>query len=722
MLNSHEIIFGSVRHIFRPIDEAMRPVYSSAVFIHLLALVSCGRSGENPRTELVFNKLGNSGSPYLRQHADNPVQWYEWGPEALEKAKAENKPLIISIGYASCHWCHVMERESFMDTAVARLMNKYFVSIKIDREERPDIDQIYLNAAELISGNAGWPLNAFALPDGKPFYAATYFPKGQWIAILQQIADSYKNDQYNLIKQANKLTEGIQTSGIISFKADSAESFDEMSYKEIYRKWEDYFDDSKGGLMGEPKFPMPAVWEYLLQDHHLTGNEKSLRLVETTLNEMLKGGIYDQLAGGFSRYATDENWKVPHFEKMLYDNGQLVSVYAHAYQVTRNPAYAEVVENTLEFIKTQLTSSAGGFYSSLNADSEGVEGKFYVWTKKEIENLLTREEADLLTTFYQVTEEGNWEAGKNILHSKILKGEFKTGDLTTGDANKKLLIARRKLLAARNERVHPSLDDKILVSWNALMMKGYLDAFFALGNPEYLNAALTNARFLEDNMLNDDGHLFRNFLKGKVSVDAFLDDYALLARAFILLYQATFDLHWLDQARLLTEYVIRNFRDDDSGLFFYTSNTGESLAVRKTEVVDNVIPSSNSVLAEVLFLLGEYYDVESYKKMSTFMLHQVVDEMLTDGPFYANWARLRGLVTYQPFEVVVIGPDAKKKSRQILQHYFPLAVFMGGVNENLPLMESKLVGDRTIIYVCRNKTCKLPEESVEKALVQLKVR
>ena len=707
---------------FRSIGGAMRPISSLVFFIHLLALAGCARSGESLQTKLVFNKLGNSGSPYLRQHADNPVQWYEWGPEALEKAKAENKPLIISIGYASCHWCHVMERESFMDTAVARVMNKHFVSIKIDREERPDIDQIYLNAAELSSGTGGWPLNAFALPDGKPFYAATYFPKGQWIAMLHQIADLYKNDQYNLIKQAHKLTEGIQTSGLISFKADSAASFNEISYKEIYRNWKDYFDDNKGGIIGEPKFPMPAVWEYLLQDHYLTGNEKSLRLVETTLNEMQKGGIYDQLGGGFSRYATDENWKIPHFEKMLYDNGQLVSVYAHAYQVTRNPAYAEVVQNTLEFIRTYLTSPAGGFYSSLNADSEGVEGKFYVWTKDEIENILTKEEAELVTTSYQVTEKGNWEAGKNILHSNILRGEFTMKNPSTGNVNRKLQVAGRKLLQARNKRVHPSLDDKILVSWNALMMKGYLDAFFALENPEYLKAAVTNAQFIEDNMLDDDGHLLRNFLKGKVGVDAFLDDYALLARAFIQLYQATFDVHWLDQARLLTDYVIRNFRNDESGLFFYTSNTAERLAVRKTEISDNVIPSSNSVLAEVLFLLGEYYGVESYQKMSTFMLHQVADEMLTGGPFYANWARLRGLVTYQPFEVVVMGPDAKKKSRQILKNYFPVAIFMGGVKENLPLMESKLAGDRTIIYVCRNKTCKLPEESVEKALTQLRVR
>jgi uncharacterized protein len=708
--------------LFKTIGVTRRPLSSIAFFIQFLALASCVRSGENLQTGVTFNQLGNSGSPYLREHADNPVQWYEWSTKTLEKAKTENKPLIISIGYASCHWCHVMEQESFMDTAVARVMNDNFVSIKVDREERPDIDQIYLNAAQLTSGSAGWPLNAFALPDGKPFYAATYIPKEQWIVMLQQIADAYKNDQYNLIKQAQKLTEGIQTSDLMSFKTDSTVSLNESSYQKIFSKWENHFDYRAGGVKGAPKFPMPVVWEYLLQDHHLTGNEKSLQLVITTLDEMLKGGIYDQLGGGFYRYATDENWRVPHFEKMLYDNGQLISLYAHAYQVTRTAMYADVIGNTLDFVRTHLTSREGGFYSSLNADSEGEEGKFYVWTKKEIENLLSREEADLVIGFYQVTDQGDWHAGKNILHSKVFKSEFAMNNMPSAEAKRKLQVAEQKLLSARNKRAHPSRDDKIMVSWNALMMKGYLDAYFALGNHEYLKTALNNARFLEKNMLGEDGHLYRNFLKGNVSVDAFLDDYALLAKAFMYLYQATFDVHWLSQSRLIADYVVKHFRDVDSGLFFYTSDTAESLVAKKRQISDDVIPSSNSVLAEVLFLLGEYYDVESYKKISAFMLHQMADEVLTGGPYYANWASLMGLITYQPFEVVVVGPDSMEKSKRIMRNYFPTAIFMGGLTENLPLIENKLVSDRTIIYVCRNKTCKLPEESVEKALMQLKVR
>jgi uncharacterized protein len=708
--------------LLQVIGVATRLLSSRTLLLQCLALASCARSGEHVQTMVVLNQLGNSGSPYLREHADNPVQWYEWGADALEKARIENKPLIISVGYASCHWCHVMERESFMDTAVARLMNQNFVSIKIDREERPDIDQIYLNAAELVSGSAGWPLNAFALPDGRPFYAATYFPKEQWMAILQQITDAYRNDQYNIIKQAQKLTEGIQRSDFISFKTDGGVSFDEGFYQDIFNKWENSFDYTSGGVKGTPKFPMPVVSEYLLQDHHFTGNEKALQLVRTALDEMLKGGIYDQLGGGFARYATDANWRVPHFEKMLYDNGQLVSLYAHAFQVTGCTAYADVVRNTLDFIRTDLTSPEGGFYSSLNAETEGEEGAFYIWTKKEIEKILTRDEADLVIAFYQVSEEGNWEDGKNILYSNESEDEFLKGRTFPGDAPKKLEAAKHKLKVARNKRVRPSVDEKILVSWNALMMKGYLDAYFAFGNPEYLKTALSNARFIEQNMLGEDGHLYRNFFKGHVSVDAFLDDYALMAKAYISLYQATFNVHWLSRSRLLTDYAVKHFRDDGSTLFFYTSSESENLVVRKKEISDNVIPSSNSTLAEVLFLLGEYYSVESYKEMSALMLHQLAGEVVAGGPFYANWASVIGMMAYQPFEVVVMGPEAKKKSKQILQHYLPAAILMGGLKENLPLMEGKLAGDRTIIYVCRNKTCKLPEEKVEKALMQLKVR
>lgn len=684
-------------------------------------LTNCALRSNERESNDGLNRLAHAGSPYLQEHADNPVDWYEWGPEALEKAKKENKPLIISIGYASCHWCHVMERESFMDTAVARIMNENFVSIKIDREERPDIDQLYLQAAQLISGNGGWPLNAFALPDGKPFYAATYFPKQQWITILQQVVEAYRKENENVVKQAEALTKGIQTYDVITLPADSTSVYNQKTYQDIFTNWESYLDYKSGGLTGSPKFPMPVVWEFLLQNHHLTGNKKALQVVTTTLDEMAKGGIYDQLGGGFARYSTDGIWKVPHFEKMLYDNGQLVSLYAHAYQVTHEPLYAEVIGKTLDFVKREMTSPEGGFYSSLNADSEGEEGKFYVWTKAEIEKIVDRKTADLFIEYYQVTDSGNWEDRKNILHRKITKEEFaiKRG-VTAADCNTILSDAAQSLLLTRNRRIRPSLDDKILTSWNALMLKGYVDAYFALGNPEYLGAALTNARFLEKNMVRQDGRLWRNYKDGKASIDAFLDDYALLAKAFICLYQATFDVHWLDKARSITEYAVTHFRDKQSGLFFYTSDVSENLIARKMELADNVISASNSVLAEVIYLLGEYYGLDSYIRMSTSMLNHITKEIATGGPYYANWATLMGMNTYQPYEVAIMGEDAIEKTKQMLRHYIPTAIFMGGVKENLPLLENKLVEGRTIIYVCRNKVCKLPEEDVGRAMEQLK--
>lgn len=668
------------------------------------------------------NRLSEASSPYLQEHADNPVDWYEWGAEALEKAKKENKPLIISIGYASCHWCHVMERESFMDTAVARIMNDNFVAIKIDREERPDIDQIYLQAAQLISGNAGWPLNAFALPDGKPFFAATYFPKQQWITLLNQVSKAYKTDYESIVRQAEDLTNGVQSYDAIRMPADSTRSFGEDTYRQILANAQPMLDYKDGGLSGAPKFPMPAVWEFLLQNHHLTGDKKALQLVTLTLDNISKGGITDHLGGGFARYSTDDKWMAPHFEKMLYDNGQLMSLYAHGFQVTKDSAYADVISETHRFIKRELTSPEGGFYSSVNADSEGEEGKFYVWTAAEIDGALDSVTAEVFREYYHVTDTGNWEQGKNILHRAVSADELaKKMKMKPGECARILNAAETKLFAIRDKRIRPAVDDKILLSWNALMMKGYLDAYAARGDVNYLQTALSNAQFISKHMMRDNGALWHSYKDGKATIDAFLDDYALLARSFIGLYQATFEIAWLDKAKALADYAVAHFRDKRTAMFYYTADGAEGLVARKMEIADNVIPSSNSVMAEVLFLLGEYYGDESYITMSVSMLNQVLKEVTTSGPYYANWAALMGTMVFQPFEVAVVGPDALVKSRQIKQEYHPTAIFMGGTAENLPLLENKLIPGRTIIYVCRNKVCKLPVEDAGSALKQLTI-
>ena len=605
-----------------------------------------------------------------------------------------------------------------MDTTVARIMNENFVSIKVDREERPDIDQIYIHAAQLISGNAGWPLNAFAMPDGKPFYVATYFPKEQWIKVLQQILDTYKNDFNKVVMQADAITRNIQATDLIYVPESNQINFSKKNYQDLVSGWYSEIDFNNGGLSGEQKFPMPTVWESLLQHNYLTGEKKSLEAVTLTLDKMALGGIYDHLGGGFSRYATDTEWKVPHFEKMLYDNAQLISLYSHAYQMNQSSVYEKVITETLSFIEDELTSQEGAFYSSINADSEGEEGKFYVWTKTELEKLVDEKSAAIYFEYYNITNQGNWEDGKNILFKTSTDEEFANKhSLTIIELDKIISDSKKILLDARNKRIHPTRDDKILTSWNALMLSGCLDAYHALNKNEYLEIALRSARYIEANGIRKDGSLSRN-LQGTSTIDGFLDDYTLLAKAYLNLYQATFDIHWLELSRNLADQAIKHFYDDKSGMFFYTQS--DQLVARKIELDDNVIPSSNSVMAENLFQLGEYFDEEKYKAISNAMISQITQNPSMSDPFHANWARIAGLATYQPFEVAVMGDEALQKSQELQQHYLPTSIFMGGAQENLPLLENKLVVGKTMIYVCRDKVCKLPVQEVEKALTQLK--
>jgi uncharacterized protein YyaL (SSP411 family) len=683
---------------------------------------SSGQTINDQKDTPVLNQLADAKSPYLRQHADNPVNWHEWGPEALKKATEENKPLLISIGYAACHWCHVMEHESFMDSSVATLMNENFIPIKIDREERPDIDQIYMNAVQLISGNGGWPLNAFALPDGRPYYAGTYYPTDQWKEVLQQMSDVYHNQYQKVEQQAELLTQSIRTEDVITVAGDSTIVYNKERYKAIFINWQSMIDYKKGGYSRSPKFPLPVGWEFLLQYHYLTGDDQALQAVTTTLDEMAKGGIYDQVGGGFARYSTDAEWFAPHFEKMLYDNGQLVSLYAHAYKVTKNEAYAAVVRETLAFVEREMTSHEGGFYASLNADSEGEEGKFYVWTKEEIENTLDPETSKLIIAYYNITSSGNWEDDANILYRDKASNEFaQKSDLSVKEWKRTLTKAKAQLLSKRSERIRPSTDDKILTSWNALMMNGYIDAYLALGDKAYLQTAIANAKFLEQNMIMPDGSLLRNYKEGDANISAFLDDYALLADAYIQLYQATFDIHWLDLSKKLTNYAIDHFRNDDSGMFFYTSDLSENLIARKMEITDNVIPASNSIMAHVLYKLGLYYFESTYTSMTQTMLNHVQEDLSQGGPYYANWARLLGMIAYEPFEVAIMGTQASSLNLNMQKSYLPTAIYMGGTLENLPSLENKMIQGEGTIYVCKHRVCKLPVTDVGAALAQIAV-
>ena len=661
------------------------------------------------------NRLSRASSPYLKQHADNPVDWYEWGEEALAKAREENKPLIISVGYAACHWCHVMAHESFSDESIAEFMNEHFVCIKIDREERPDIDRIYMEAAQLLSGRGGWPLNAFALPDGRPFHAGTYFPPEQWTDALSQLSHLYQTSYPRILQAAEALTQGIRANALPEIV--NPLPFTREEYVESFANLIQTIDFKLGGYNGAPKFMLPIGFEFLLQYHYLTGDQQALDAVTISLDAMAQGGIYDQIGGGFARYSTDQFWKVPHFEKMLYDNGQLISLYAHAYQVTKRSRYAEVVEQTIAFAERELRHPEGGFYASIDADSEHEEGKFYVWTKGELESVLDQESLALILDFYQITNRGNWEGGKNILYYNSDKEYFavKSG-ISVKDFNQILERSNKKLLEERNLRIRPATDDKILTCWNALMLSGYLNAFKALGKAVYLEQALKTARFLEKYMISEDGLLYRVFKDGKVSIEGFLDDYTLLAEAFVTLYEVTFDIHWLNLSQHLTAQIWNHFQDAEHNLFFYTSDLSEPLIARKHETSDNVIPASNSVLAHLLSELGIITGNTEYTDMAVRMAQNFRTEIIQHGPYYANWAMLVGKLTHPDFEIAILGENALAVSHEIQSHYLPTATFAGGLTENLPVLMNRLIEKQTVIYVCQEKVCNLPVSIVDEVL------
>ena len=662
------------------------------------------------------NNLINETSPYLLQHAYNPVDWNAWNDASLQKAKEEDKLMIISVGYAACHWCHVMEHESFEDSVVAVKMNANYIPIKVDREERPDIDQIYMNAAYMITGRGGWPLNAIALPDGRPIYAGTYFPKDKWIEVLDYFANIYRTDRSRLEEQAVKITQGIRSMDVVPFNPEPA-TFTMKMLDDIWMDWQNRIDFVNGGRDGAPKFMMPNNWDYLLRYYRLSGNKRVLDAIEVTLKKMAYGGLYDQAGGGFARYSTDAVWKVPHFEKMLYDNGQLVSIYSQAYQLTGNEEYRQVVKETLEFVERELTDASHGFYSSLDADSEGEEGKFYIWTEAELREILG-DHFDLASDYYNTTPNGNWEHGNNILLRKKDNEHFlKKYTLTDKELNEGLDIIKSSLVEARTHRIRPGLDDKILTSWNALMLKGYVDAYRAFGDEHYLNAALDNANFLIEKCRRNDGGLNRNYKNGISNINGFLDDYSLTVEAFIALYQVTFDEMWLEVSKELTEYVLQHYWDDNAKMFYYTSDEDEALISRTRELSDNVISASNSSMAKALYYLGMYYYEDRYVEMSAQMLNNVREQIMKNGPFYANWAVVMTHFVRPPYEIAIVGKDLNEVRASFDQHYLPNVLFLGSEKEgSLQLLENKLIKGQTTIYVCQDKACKLPVTTSDAAM------
>jgi uncharacterized protein YyaL (SSP411 family) len=664
------------------------------------------------------NFLKYETSPYLLQHADNPVDWYAWNDLTLAKAISENKMMLISVGYAACHWCHVMAHESFENEAVAAIMNEHFICVKVDREERPDVDQVYMDAAYLINGNGGWPLNALAMPDGKPFFAGTYFPTHNWVRLLEYFVDIYKNDRPKLKEQAENLSKGIHEMEKIPMNSNPV-IFDKNDLDDLCNSLLDRVDWNNGGTSGTMKFPMPSVWEFLLQYYYFSPKKEVLKAVEVTLKNMALGGIYDQIGGGFSRYAIDKQWHVPHFEKMLYDNAQLVSLYSHAYQVTQKPLYKRIVYETLEFVSRELAHSEGGFYSSLDADSEGAEGKFYVWSLKEIEDILG-EEAVLFNRYYGISSRGNWEDQKNIPDIHFGQKDFPEAfEFPDEELQIRLKKIKSILLSEREKRVRPGTDDKILTSWNCLMVKGFIDAYKAFGEQEFLSSAKQTLDFLLAKVCNDDNSLFRNFKNQQASIHGFLDDYAFFISAILDFYQVSFEEEYLHKAKDIMEYVRMHFFDKSSGMFFYTDDQFRNLISAKTETTDHVMPSSNSEMAKNLFILGLYFEKLDYTMEAHQMLKNMKADAVKNPGYYSNWAQVMALHIYPPFEIAIAGEKWQEKLIEFEKEFLPGSIFLGGEKATLPLLEDKMIPGKTMIYVCRNKTCSLPVEEVKEALKQI---
>ena len=686
-----------------------------------LSLYSCKSSQKNNShgDHEYTNFLIEESSPYLLQHAHNPVDWHPWNDETLAKAKAENKMMIISIGYAACHWCHVMEHESFEDTTIARIMNDNFIPVKVDREERPDVDDVYMTACQLISGSGGWPLNAFAMPDGRPVWAGTYFPKDQWSDILNQFSKLYKEDKARLEDSAQKITQGIASRDAIEINTGE-QKYELEAFEKNTTNLIDKIDWEKGGRKGEPKFPMPNNFDLLLKYHAMTADQKALDATKLTLDKMADGGIYDQLGGGFARYSVDAEWLAPHFEKMLYDNGQLIKLYANAYKVTKNPNYKRIVEQTVAFADRELLDDSGAYYSSLDADSEGEEGKFYVWSEAEIDSLITdKNHSKVFSEYYTIKTGGNWEHTNILYVTADVQKVLENNNINKTQLSEILDRYHPILMAHRDTRIRPGTDDKVLTSWNGLMIDGLVESYKAFGDQSYLDKAKRAMHFIQEKQTKKDGSLYRNYKDGKSAINAFLDDYATVIQASTNLYQVTLDESYLQYAKQLTEYALAHFVDPENQMFHYTSDEDADLVARKKELADNVIPGSNSMMARNLHAIGLYFDNKEYKAQAKQMLNNMLPqiEKVQASDYYSNWLQLNADLIKPTYEVAIVGPDAVAKAKELNANYLANAIVLGGTDEGtLTLLKEKLQEGETMIYVCQNKVCKFPVTEVDEAL------
>ena len=678
-------------------------------------------------SEIYTNRLIKETSPYLLQHAHNPVDWYPWGEEALLAAREQDKPIIVSIGYSACHWCHVMEKESFESPEIAAIMNKFFINIKVDREERPDVDAIYMDSLQSMGLRGGWPLNVILMPDQKPFYGGTYFPQDKWRQILLGVARGFEEDRPRLQQSADGFAENLQVKDSakyrLAFIEEANPTFSEEFLEGCMGLLMRDIDRKKGGMKRSPKFPMPSIWQYVASFLAFQPNQEIQQAFVYTLERMALGGIFDHLGGGWTRYSTDEDWKVPHFEKMLYDNGQLLHVYSLGYRlVAQNPLlknqetlFKWAMQKTVRWLSQEMTAPTGGFYAALDADSEGVEGKFYTWTEEEIETILG-EEAAWFSDFYDITDLGNWEKGMNILHAE---------ENIDSAAWNRLLAAHQKLEVYRSNRVRPGLDDKIICGWNGLAIKGLVSVYKAIDDENALQLAIQNGKFIRDEMVvqKEAGQRALLHVAGK-AIPAFLDDYAAVIDGFLALYEVTGDLTWLTDATQLAEYVLHHFYDQEEQLFFYTDDAAERLIARKKELFDNVIPSSNAQMAHVLWTLGEVMYRPDFKSVADKMIEKIKPLLAKDPQWLSHWAGLSVRVAHGLPVVVIVSDEPLAAAKPLFQQYLPhVFVLFSSGQETHPLLEGKKkLDNKTTFYLCENQTCTAPTTDVNEVLEQLFAR
>jgi uncharacterized protein len=678
------------------------------------------------------NRLIHETSPYLLQHAHNPVDWYAWGEEAFERARQEDKPVLLSIGYSACHWCHVMEHESFENEEIAKLMNDNFVNIKVDREERPDLDQIYMNAVQMMTRHGGWPMTVFLTPEGVPFYGGTYFPPEDrhnmagFPRVLLGVADAYRSRPDEVTETAVSILTELRNMG-------QARESNEMLNREILdaaeRRIAASYDPVHGGFGSAPKFPAAMNLEFLLRQYHRMDRSETLLMIEHTCRKMAEGGMYDQLGGGFHRYSTDARWLAPHFEKMLYDNALLSRLYLHVYQQTKDEFYKRTAEETLDYVLREMTDERGGFYSTQDADSEGHEGKFFVWTVDEVKAILGEEDAALFSAFYDVTAGGNFE-GKNILHvSRSLEEVAKESGATVEHLREVLARGRRELFVARERRIKPDRDEKVLTAWNGLMLASFAEAGAILERRGYLDAAEKNAEFVLEN-LKRDGLLLRTYKDNQSKLNGYLEDYAFYVDGLVALYQATGKLRWLEEARTLADKMIEEFWDNDEGGFFYTGKSHEELIVRSKDYFDNATPSGNSVAAEVLLYMGALTANEDYSRKAVTIFRLLRDPLIR---YASAFGRLLGALDFYlstPKEIAIIGDSEAQETRALLREvwtrYLPNKIVVQTVGDNqraveaVPLLRDRpMIEGRATAYVCEHYTCQQPVTSAAELARQL---